>query len=130
MLTLLRKIQVDQKGTADACHGSAFTTKGDIIAVSDNTGLTKLFKVSDGSLVRTIKHNEGEVSAQDGETNFIHFSSDDKFAVTGIVAKIDYRVNFTTPGKYYVWVRGQSYENYKIPIRFFDPDHRSGIQCQ
>jgi WD40 repeat protein len=84
MLTLLRKIQVDHQGTAGACDGSAFTNKGDIIAVSDNTGLTKLYKVSDGTLVRTIKHNEGEVSKQDGETNIIHFTSDDKFAVTGM----------------------------------------------
>jgi WD40 repeat protein len=84
MFTFLRKIKVDHKGAAGACDGSAFNTKGDIIAASDNTGLTKLFRVDDGSLVSTIKHNEGEVSAKDGETNVIHFTSDDKYAVTGM----------------------------------------------
>ncbi|MEM8565464.1 MAG: hypothetical protein AAGF85_03335 [Bacteroidota bacterium] len=81
---MLRKIKVDHQGTAGACDGSAFNTKGDIVAASDNTGLTKLFRVSDGSLVSTIKHNEGEVSAQDGETNVIHFTPDDKFFITGM----------------------------------------------
>jgi WD40 repeat protein len=84
MFTLLQKIKVDHQGTAGACDGSAFNTKGDIIAASDNTGLTKLFKVSDGSLVHTIKHNENEVSEADGETNVIYFSPDDKYAVTGM----------------------------------------------
>lgn len=84
MFTLLQKIKVDHQGTAGACDGSAFNTKGNIIAASDNTGLTKLFKVADGSLVRTIRHNEGEVSAANGETNVIHFTADDKFAVTGM----------------------------------------------
>ncbi|RCW36817.1 hypothetical protein [Marinilabilia salmonicolor] len=84
MFTLLQKIKVDNQGTAGACDGSAFNTKGDIIAASDNTGLTKLFKVDDGSLIRTIRHNEGEVSAANGETNVIHFTSDDKFSVTGM----------------------------------------------
>lgn len=82
--TFLRKIKVDHQGTAGACDGSAFNTKGDLIAASDNTGLTKLFKVSDGTHVLTIRHNETEVSAQHGETNVIHFSPDDKFAVTGM----------------------------------------------
>jgi WD40 repeat protein len=84
MFTLLQKIKVDHQGTAGACDGSAFNTKGDIIAASDNTGLTKLFNVADGKLVSTIQHNESEVSAADGETNVIHFTSDDKFAVTGM----------------------------------------------
>ncbi|HKK63141.1 MAG TPA: hypothetical protein VJ951_11280 [Bacteroidales bacterium] len=84
MFTLLKKIKVDNHGVAGACDGSAFNTKGDIIAASDNTGLTKLFKVDDGSLVRTIQHNEGEVSGPNGETNVIHFTSDDRFAVTGM----------------------------------------------
>jgi WD40 repeat protein len=84
LFTLLRKIQVDHQGTAGACDGSAFNTRGDLIAASDNTGLTKIFRVADGKLVQTIQHNEGEVSAADGETNVIHFTSDDKFAVTGM----------------------------------------------
>jgi WD40 repeat protein len=84
LFTLLHKIQVDHQGTAGACDGSAFNTSGDIIAASDNTGLTKLFNVADGKLVYTIQHNEGEVSAADGETNVIHFTSDDQFAVTGM----------------------------------------------
>ncbi|HKK61258.1 MAG TPA: hypothetical protein VJ951_01785 [Bacteroidales bacterium] len=84
MFTLLRKIKVDNQGIAGACDGSAFNTKGDIIAASDNTGLTKLFNVADGEHVLTIQHNEGEVSAADGETNVIHFTSDDKYAVTGM----------------------------------------------
>jgi WD40 repeat protein len=84
LFMLLRKIQVDHQGTAGACDGSAFSTRGDLIAASDNTGLTKIFRVADGKLVQTIQHNEGEVSAADGETNVIHFTSDDKFAVTGM----------------------------------------------
>jgi WD40 repeat protein len=84
ILTFIRKIKVDHQGTAGACDGSAFSTKGDIIAASDNTGLTKLFKVEDGSLISVIKHSEGEVSAAQGETNVIHFSPDDKYAVTGM----------------------------------------------
>ncbi len=84
LFTLLHKIQVDHQGTAGACDGSAFSTRGDLIAASDNTGLTKIFRVADGKLVQTIQHNEGEVSAADGETNVIHFTSDDKFAVTGM----------------------------------------------
>lgn len=84
MFTLLQKIKVDNQGTAGACDGSAFNTKGNIIAASDNSGLTKLFKVEDGSLVRTIQHNETEVSAKRGETNVIHFTADDKYAVTGM----------------------------------------------
>jgi WD40 repeat protein len=84
ILTLLRKIQVDHQGVAGACDGSAFNTQGDIIAASDNTGLTKLFNVSDGSPVLTIQHNEFEVTGAHGETNVIHFSADDAFAVTGM----------------------------------------------
>ncbi len=84
MLTLLQKIKVDDQGVAGACDGSAFNNRGDIIAASDNTGLTKLFRVSDGSLVSTIRHNENEVSAKDGETNVVHFTSDDRFVVTGM----------------------------------------------
>ncbi|MCF8380398.1 MAG: hypothetical protein K9H49_12515 [Bacteroidales bacterium] len=84
MLVLLHKIQVDHQGTAGACDGSTFSTRGDIIAASDNTGLTKLFNVADGTQVYTIQHNESEVSAKRGETNVIHFTSDDKFAVTGM----------------------------------------------
>lgn len=84
LLILLRKIEVDHQGKAGACDGSAFNTAGNIIAASDNTGLTKLFNVADGTLVHTIQHNETEVSAKSGETNVIHFTSDDKYAVTGM----------------------------------------------
>lgn len=83
-LTLIRKIQVDDQGTKGACDGCAFNHAGSVIAASDNTGLTKFFDVTDGSLIRVIRHNEGEVSAANGETNVIHFSPDDQFVLTGM----------------------------------------------
>ncbi len=84
MLTLIRKIQVDKQGTAGAVDGCAFSTKGDLVAASDNTGLTKIYRVSDGKFVMQVKHNEEEVSGSDGETNAIHFSVDDRYFLTGM----------------------------------------------
>jgi WD40 repeat protein len=83
-LTLIRKIQVDRQGTAGAVDGCAFSTKGDLVAASDNTGLTKIYRVADGEFVLQVKHNERKVSRSNGETNAIHFSVDDRYFLTGM----------------------------------------------
>lgn len=83
-LEFLQKIKVDEKGTAGAIDGCAFNRKGDLVAASDNTGLTKIYKVADGTLVTQVKHNENEVGKANGETNAIHFSKDDKYFLTGM----------------------------------------------
>ncbi len=84
VLELLRRIQVDDQGTAGAVDGCAFSTSGELVAASDNTGLTKVYRVSDGGFVTQVKHAEGKVSASNGETNAVHFSPDDRYLLTGM----------------------------------------------
>lgn len=83
-LELIRKIKVDDDGPAGASDGCQFNRAGDIIAASDNSGYTKLFRVSDGTLVQQVKHSETEVDGPGGETNAIAFSADDQWMVTGM----------------------------------------------
>ena len=83
-LTLVHRIRVDDQGTAGAVDGCAFSTKGDLVAASDNTGLTRVYRVSDAELVIEVRHNQRRVSGADGETNAIHFSPDDRYFLTGM----------------------------------------------
>ena len=91
MLTLIRKIQVDHQRAAGAVDGCAFSTKGDFVAASDNTGLTKIYRVADGEFVMQVKHNDKKVSKANGETNAIHFSVDDRYVEA---------VEWSTDGQY------------------------------
>jgi WD40 repeat protein len=83
-LEVVRKIKVDDDGPAGASDGCQFNRAGDIIAASDNAGHTKLFRVSDGTLIRQVRHSESEVNGPGGETNAIAFSADDQWMVTGM----------------------------------------------
>jgi len=83
-LDLIRKIKVDDKGIAGAVDGCAFNRAGDLVAASDNTGLTKVYRVADRHFITQVKHNEKEVSKSNGETNAIDFSTDDRYFLTGM----------------------------------------------
>jgi hypothetical protein len=83
-LELIRRIQVDDQGSAGAVDGCAFNRKGDWVAASDNTGLTRVYCAADGRLVLQVKHNEKKVSKANGETNVIDFSTDDRYMLTGM----------------------------------------------
>jgi WD40 repeat protein len=82
---LIRKIKVDEKGAAGACDGCAFSHAGDILAVSDNAGFTKLYRVADGSFIRQVEHMEEYApKASAREINAIHFTPNDKCFLTGM----------------------------------------------
>ena len=84
LYNLVHRIQVDEKGTAGAIDGCAFSSDGRIVAASNNNGKTRLYRVEDGEQILEVDHAEYDVSMSGGETNAIDFSPDDRWFLTGM----------------------------------------------
>jgi len=85
LLRLLHKIKVDPLNTLGAIDGCEFSKDGTLVSASDNHGVCRIYRVSDGTEVGQITHtliNNAEHSPN-GELNAVPFSYDGKFRCTG-----------------------------------------------
>jgi WD40 repeat protein len=84
-LTLIRKVQVDPLGTLGAVDGCEFSKDGKMLSASDNHGVCRIYRVSDGKEVGKVTHNllHNKKHHRDGEINAVPFSYDGQYLCTG-----------------------------------------------
>ena len=84
-LTQIRKHDVDPDSTAGACDGVEFSKDGAWYAASDNHGVARIYRTSDGTYLGKAIHDfeEGSCAKSSAEINGIAFSADGLFLATG-----------------------------------------------
>ena len=82
-LDLVRVVSVDPAGTAGAVDGVALSPDGTRIVSGDNKATARVYRASDGALLRTVVHQPG-LSGVAGELNAVDVSPDGTLFCTGI----------------------------------------------
>jgi WD40 repeat protein len=84
-LSLIHKVKVDPLGTLGAVDGCEFSKDGKFVSASDNHGVCKVYRVSDGKEIGKVTHHlmHNKQHSPDGEINAVPFSVDGKYLCTG-----------------------------------------------
>lgn len=84
-MKLIGKIKVDPLGAAGAVDGCEFSKDGKLVTASDNHGVCRVYRVSDGKQIGKVTHTllTNKSHDKEGELNAVPFSYDGRFFCTG-----------------------------------------------
>jgi WD40 repeat protein len=83
-LTLVKRIQIDPRGTSGGSDGTQFNRNGNILSVSNDIGICFLYDVSTWNKLLEVKHFTGSDPGFDEQINNISFTPDNALFATGM----------------------------------------------